>query len=124
MDKISVKLAVPRSGPIGAQSRGDVIEVGPLEAGRMWRAGQIERPGGTDLKAIAAAEESAQVETASAAPAGVKKALADPAPAAPASADPAPAAPAPAEAPQGKKAGGTKAGAQVDPAPASKPAKG
>lgn len=66
MKTCEVKLAVSRTGPAGAQNRGAIIEVGLLEAGRMYAAGQCERPEGKTLKAIAVATEKAGVEIASA----------------------------------------------------------
>lgn len=67
MDTCEVKLTVGRAGPAGAQNRGDVAEVGLLEAGRMIRAGQCEKPDAKVLKAIAGAESAAAKETAAAA---------------------------------------------------------
>jgi len=69
MDTCKVKLTVARCGPGGAQDRGQVIEVGLLEAGRMVAASQCERPEAKTLKAIAAAEAEARTETAAADPA-------------------------------------------------------
>ena len=64
MDTCDVKLTIARSGPAGAQNRGDTVTVGLLEAGRMLRSGQIEKPAAATLKAIAAAEAEARGETA------------------------------------------------------------
>lgn len=66
MKTVEVKLTMPRATVTGAQNRGDVVEVGVLEAGRMMRAGQIEKPEAKTLKAIAAAEAEAAKETAAA----------------------------------------------------------
>jgi len=76
---VRVKLTVSRAGRV-SHKPGDEIEVSPLEAGRMLRAGQIAKPDGPTLKAIAAAESDGKKETASAAavkPAGVSVATAD-----------------------------------------------
>lgn len=60
-----VTLTIARSGPRNIDQRaGDVIEVSLLEAARMLRAGQIERPDAKTLKAIAAAETADATETA------------------------------------------------------------
>lgn len=66
MKTVEVKLTMPRATVTGAQNRGDVVEVGVLEAGRMMRAGQIEKPEAKTLKAIAGAEAEAAKETAAA----------------------------------------------------------
>ncbi|MDE4059766.1 hypothetical protein [Phaeobacter gallaeciensis] len=69
METCKVKLTTSRSGPNGAQTRGDVVEVGLLEAGRLVRQGACEKPDAKTLKAIAAAEAAEGVETAAAVPA-------------------------------------------------------
>jgi len=67
MAKVKVKLLIARSGPGGAFSAGDEIEVSAAEAGRMFRAGQIENPGAKVLKSAIAAETADGRETAAAA---------------------------------------------------------
>ena len=64
MKTCDVKLTVARSGIRGAQSAGDIVEVSLLEAGRLLRAGQIERPDAKVMKAIAEAEKAHAVERA------------------------------------------------------------
>lgn len=64
MKTCEVKLTVARSGVRGAHVPGDVIEVGVLEASRLWRARQIERPDAKTLKDIAEAEKAEAVERA------------------------------------------------------------
>ncbi len=64
MDTCKVKLTVARSGPKLNQQRGDEVEVGLLEAGRLLRNGAIERPAAKVLKAIADAEAAEGRETA------------------------------------------------------------
>lgn len=66
MDTCKVKLTTSRTGPNGAQTRGDVVEVGLLEAGRLVRQGACDKPDAKTLKAIAAAEAAEGVETAEA----------------------------------------------------------
>ena len=79
MKTVDVKLTISRATATGAENRGDVVAVGCLEAGRMLRAGQIEKPDAKTLKAIAAAEAAANKETA-AAPAPEPEPAPDPAP--------------------------------------------
>lgn len=87
MDKCEVKLTVSRSGPAGSQNRGDNVEVGLLEAGRLVKRGDCEKPDAKTLKAIAKAEAAAKKETAQAAPVDADKAAAAPVDAGKAAAD-------------------------------------
>ena len=66
METCEVKLKISRSGPLGVQKRGDPVEVSLLEAGRLVRQGACEPLPGKVMKAIAAAEAAAEVETAAA----------------------------------------------------------
>ena len=61
---IKVKLLVSRSGPAGAASPGDVIEVSLAEARRMEQAGQIAPLGNAARKAETTAKPDAGVEKA------------------------------------------------------------
>ena len=64
MDTCKVKLTISRAGVTVDQKRGDIVEVGLLEAGRLQRQGSIEPLDAKTLKAIAAAEAAAAQETA------------------------------------------------------------
>ena len=75
MVKVSVVLTIARSGPAGAHSRGDKIEVSVAEASRMRAAGQVEPLEGEALKAVEAFE-AAQAETAAKGQAGAETATA------------------------------------------------
>ena len=78
MDTCKVKLTISRAGVTVDQKRGDIVEVGLLEAGRLQRQGSIEPLDAKTLKAIAAAEAAAAQETAAGATAAdVETAQAD-----------------------------------------------
>lgn len=64
MAKVKVKLTQSRAGVGFADSVGDMVWVSLLEAGRMYRAGQINKPSAANLKKIAAAEAEAATERA------------------------------------------------------------
>jgi cob(I)alamin adenosyltransferase len=55
MSTVKLTLAVPRTGPKGAQNVGDEIRVGLKEATRLIAAGHVDEPSAAVMKKIRAA---------------------------------------------------------------------
>jgi hypothetical protein len=69
---VEVTLTVPRSGPSVSANKGDKIWVGPLEAMRMFQAGQIEPFNAAAKKEVATAKKAEEKRLAEEAAAAEK----------------------------------------------------